>query len=75
MHSSKNIQVAAMAQFSPENIDDIMAEEKALSMAQMLVNFPFKNRQEYSASLIAFKLQMGEGRFPELLARFFILMI
>jgi hypothetical protein len=56
-----------MAPFSPENIDEIMAQEKALSMAQMLVTFPFIMAQEYSASLIAFRLQMGEGHYPELL--------
>jgi hypothetical protein len=41
--SSKNTQVAAMAPFSPENIDDIMAQEKALSIAQMLATFQLYN--------------------------------
>jgi hypothetical protein len=54
-----------MAPFSPENIDEIMAQESALSMAQMMVNFPFIKSQDYSASVIAFRLQMREGHFPE----------
>jgi hypothetical protein len=37
-----------MAHFSPESIDEIMAQESALLMAQMIVNFPFTKSQDHS---------------------------